>query len=275
MSAFSSPQAGSRTTSSWSRSSSSRPAFHRAHSGSNLRARVHTSRLTRTPALPPPPMRIVSICRLTTVPRNASAEPPSYPPASSTEVDIKQHAHARITTCAPHARTTAQAPRPAHEPSPADERAHIRPCRSDLESGCKEERLPSVKGPRAKKETRKEKMERKGTMRMHPAPSLLFLPHRRAACTRASHPPRAADLGVSFGQSVSEGRPRGGGIDSGRAERDIDGTPTPALRTEAKNAGTSKSAHMYSRASTISMHHMDHGYRRSRGSRSVDGPGMQ
>jgi hypothetical protein len=40
---------------------------------------------------PPPPVRIVSICRLTTLPRNASSAP--IVPASP-QADIKEHAHA-------------------------------------------------------------------------------------------------------------------------------------------------------------------------------------
>ncbi|KAJ7930795.1 hypothetical protein B0H13DRAFT_1858588 [Mycena leptocephala] len=100
---------------------------------------------------------------------------------ASTPADIQQHAYAHYDLpecgengCRPT--SSAQAPLPAHKPSPADERAHTRPCCSRLESRMRE-RKAGVKGPRAEQGTRNEEMERRGRRRTHPAPpSLLFLP---------------------------------------------------------------------------------------------------
>ncbi|KAJ7882672.1 hypothetical protein B0H13DRAFT_2344545 [Mycena leptocephala] len=74
----------------------------------------------------PPPMHIVLIYRPTTLlPRNASAAPPSYPPApcpASTQTDIKQHVpsemrRAEVSVAAdPHPQRKPHAPRTSHTP---------------------------------------------------------------------------------------------------------------------------------------------------------------
>ncbi|KAJ7901307.1 hypothetical protein B0H13DRAFT_2275217 [Mycena leptocephala] len=124
--------------------------------------------------------------------RNASAEPPSYSPApfpASLQEDIQQHAHAHIPTCAPRARTTARHAEPevsahalwpparihsestVHRPSPVDERAHTRPCRSCLECRMRE-RAAAVKGCRQNRKQERKKGQGERTR----AASLLFLP---------------------------------------------------------------------------------------------------
>ncbi|KAJ7826336.1 hypothetical protein B0H13DRAFT_2440743 [Mycena leptocephala] len=137
----------------------------------------------------PPPMRIVSICRLMTLPRKASAAPPSYPPApypASSQADIKQHAHAHITTCAPHAAKMARAKRGVQSQryphthgdcQPAS--ATKAPCtghppqtsaRIPVAPRIPDARRAGIKGPRTEetKKDKEEKMERKAAHPIHP-----------------------------------------------------------------------------------------------------------
>ncbi|KAJ7846526.1 hypothetical protein B0H13DRAFT_2675524 [Mycena leptocephala] len=221
-----------------------RPAFHRAHSGSNLHtACVHTSRLTRTRALPPPPVRIVTIYRADAAATECQRCAPIVPTCSLSSLrptDIKQHAQGRITICAPHAAETArhaevpahivaagpcplrraQAPRPVHKPSPADERTKV-----------------GAKGPRAEQETREEEKKRDNENARR-TPSLLFLP--TDVQPAPAHPTRTSSSNTS---GVFIAIPA---MAMRRADPFIyvpgKAPPTPASRTETRTPGTDKSA---------------------------------
>ncbi|KAJ7930733.1 hypothetical protein B0H13DRAFT_2264072 [Mycena leptocephala] len=186
-----------------------------------------------------------NVCRLeltsrypltTLLPRNASSAPPSYPPLpvpASARADTKQHAHACITTCATHLAKTAQAPRPAHKPSPADERAHTHPCHSRLESRTRERKV-GVKGARAKRETRKEKRKEKRASAHPPHPQpLQHLGHRV--------PRRGRDTDGIGGDDGFVGRRPGSTARElivGGEREDVEGTRVAHIaRTEASTVG--------------------------------------